>query len=179
MPRAHHFLPWEVRKKIFAWFEHLHPSANPNRGRLSGTAQSLTFGHRQEEDQIVGCVIKRTTDQKFDRLISLVHELAQNAVGPMLPYLGFQILKLGVGQNLNQHRDYHNHPEYQVHQVTPVTQGEWYPITLYTPGKFDRLTAQDWDILAQAGFPIYLYKPLPARMRRLTTPSCREYHSGI
>ena len=43
--------------------------------------------------------------------------------------------------------------------------------TLYTPGKLDRLTAQDWDVLAKAGFPIYLYEPLPARMRRLTTPS--------
>ena len=58
-----------------------------------------------------------------------------------------------------------------MHKVTPVTQGERYSITLYTPGKLDRLTAQDWDILAKAGFPIYLYEPLPARMRRLTTPS--------
>ena len=41
----------------------------------------------------------------------------------------------------------------------------------YTPGKLDRLTAQDWDVLAKAGFPIYFYEPLPARMRRLTTPS--------
>ena len=144
--------------------------------------------------------------------MTLVHELALNAVGPMLPYLGFQleILKLGEGQSLNQHRDYHNHPDYPnhtmkfgkykggslkmmrdgqwyshdtenqwlsfdalkvVHKVTPVTQGERYSITLYTLGKLDRLTAQDWDILAKAGFPIYLYEPLPARMRRLTTPS--------
>ena len=58
-----------------------------------------------------------------------------------------------------------------VQQVTPVTSGERYSITLRTPGKFDRLTAQDWDILAKAGLPIYLYEPLPARMRRLTTPS--------
>ena len=49
-----------------------------------------------------------------------------------------------------------------VHQVAPVTYGERYS---------NRLTAQDWDILAQAGFPIYLYEPLPAKMRRLTTPS--------
>ena len=35
----------------------------------------------------------------------------------------------------------------------------------------ERLTAQDWDLLAKAGFPIYLYEPLPARMRRLTTPT--------
>ena len=34
-----------------------------------------------------------------------------------------------------------------VHQFTPVTEGEWYSITLYTPGKLDRLTAQDWVIL--------------------------------
>ena len=33
------------------------------------------------------------------------------------------------------------------------------------------MTAQDWDNLARAGFPIYLYEPLPAKMRRLTTPS--------
>ena len=58
-----------------------------------------------------------------------------------------------------------------VHRVQPVTGGYRYSITLYTPGKLERLTAQDWDILAKAGFPIYLYEPLPARMRRLTTPT--------
>ena len=52
-----------------------------------------------------------------------------------------------------------------------MTKAERYSITLYTPGKLGRLTAQDWDSLAKAGFPIYLYEPLPARMRRLTTPS--------
>ena len=30
-----------------------------------------------------------------------------------------------------------------VHQVTPLTKGERYSVTLYTPGKLDRLTAQD------------------------------------
>ena len=128
----------------------------------------------------------------------------------MLPYLGFQILRLGPGQNLNQHRDYHNHADYPnhtmkfgkytggslqmlrdgqwhsydterqwmsfdalkvVHRVTPVVKGARYSITLHTPGKLDRLTAQDWDNLARTGFPIYLYEPLPAKMRRLTTPS--------
>ena len=58
-----------------------------------------------------------------------------------------------------------------VHRVTPVQTGVRYSITLYTPGKLDRLTAQDWDILARKGLPIYLYEPLPAKMRRLTTPS--------
>ena len=52
-----------------------------------------------------------------------------------------------------------------------MTSGSRYSITLYTPGKLERLTAQDWDILAKAGFPIYLYEPLPARMRRRMTPS--------
>ena len=58
-----------------------------------------------------------------------------------------------------------------VHRVKPVISGFRYSITLYTPGKLERLTAQDWDMLAKAGFPIYLYEPLPARMRRLMTPS--------
>ena len=155
-------------------------------------------------------MIKRTLDYQYNPLISLVHELAQNTAGPALPYLGIQILRLGVGQSLNRRRDYHNHPDYPnhtmkfgkysggslqmlrngqwhsydtenqwlsfdalkvVHQVTPVTKGERYSVTLQTPGKLDRLTAQDWDNLAKTGFPIYLYEPLPAKMRRLTTPS--------
>ena len=58
-----------------------------------------------------------------------------------------------------------------VHRVQPVTKGYRYSITLYTPGKLERLTAQDWDNLAKAGFPIYLHEPLPARMRRLATPT--------
>ena len=58
-----------------------------------------------------------------------------------------------------------------VHGGTPVVKGARYSITLYTPGKLDRLTAQDWDNLARTGFPIYLYGLLPAKMRRLTTPS--------
>ena len=49
-----------------------------------------------------------------------------------------------------------------VHRVQPVTRGCRCSITLYTPGKLERLTAQDWDLLAKAGFPIYLYEPLPA-----------------
>ena len=208
-PRTCHFLPGEVRRKIIEWFEHLHPSANPNRGRLSQTAQSLTFGAQTGRGSDRSCVIKRTNDYKFHQLMALVHELAQNAIGPMLPYLGFQILKLEEGQNLNQHRDYHNHPDYPnhtmkfgkyrrgslrmmrdgqwhsydtenqwlsfdalkvVHKVTQVTYGARCSITLYTPGKLERLTAQAWDILAKVGFPIYLYEPLPASIRRLTTP---------
>ena len=37
-PRTQHFIPNNVRKQIVEWFEHFHPPANPNRGRLSGTA---------------------------------------------------------------------------------------------------------------------------------------------
>ena len=40
-----------------------------------------------------------------------------------------------------------------VHRVTPVFTGARYSITLYTPGKLDRLTAQDWDNLATEGVP--------------------------
>ena len=35
-----------------------------------------------------------------------------------------------------------------VHKVTPVTKGARYSVTLFTTGKLDRLTAQDWDNLA-------------------------------
>ena len=170
------------------WFEELHPPSNPNRGRVSGTAQSLMFGAQPGRGSDRSCVIKRTlnTEYQYHGLIDLLHQWAQNAVGPALPYLGFQILNLGIGQNMNQHRDYHNHPDYPnhtmkfgkykggslqtlrdgtwhsydkenqwlsfdalkvVHQVTAVTWGERYSITLYTPGKLECLTAQDWDIL--------------------------------
>ena len=193
-----------------AMFDRLQPAPNANRGRLSDTALSLTFGAQTGRGSDRSCVIKRTLDPEYQTLISCVHQLAQNAAGSALPYLGIQILNLGEGQQLNQHRDYHNHPDYPnhtmkfgkyaggslqmlrygtwhsydidcqwlsfdalrfVHRVKPVTSGARYSITLYTPGKLERLTAQDWDILAKAGFPIYLYEPLPARMRRLMTRS--------
>ena len=167
--------------RIPSWCQHLHPSSNPNRGRLSGTAQFLTFGAQTGRGSDHSCVMKRTSDYQYCGLFDLVRQLAQNAVGPALPCLGFQILKLGAGQNLNQHRttttiDKENQwlsfdALKVVHQVTAVTCGERYSITLYTPGKLERLTAQDWDILGKEGFPIFLYEPLPAKMRRLATPS--------
>ena len=210
VPRTQHFVPSEARKNIMAQFDRLRATPNANRGRLSDTALSLTFGAQTGRGSDRSCVIKRTLDYEYQALISCVHQLAQNAAGSALPYLGIQILKLGKGQQLNQHRDYHNHPDYPnhtmkfgkyaggslqmlrygmwhsydidcqwlsfdalkfVHRVQPVTSGARYSITLYTPGKLERLTAQDWDLLAKAGFPIYLYEPLPARMRRLMTPS--------
>ena len=64
----------------------------------------MTFGAQTGRGSDRNCVIKRTTDYQFHVLITLMHQLAQSAVGPMLLYLGFQILKLGVGQNLNQHK---------------------------------------------------------------------------
>ena len=135
-PRTRHFLPSNVRKQIVEWFEHFHPPANPNRGRLSGTAPSLTFGAQTGRGSDRSCVIKRTNDHKFHPLMTLVHELAQNAVAPMLPYLGFQILRLGEGQSLNQHGDYHNHPDYPNHtmkfgkymggSLQMMRDGQWY-----------------------------------------------------
>ena len=210
VPHTMHFKSNDVRREIISWFEHFRPTPNLNRGRLSGSAVSLTFGAQTGRGSDRSCVIKRTLEHDYHPLITLVHEHAQNAAGSVLPYLGFQILRLGPGQNLNQHRDYHIHADYPnhtmkfgkytggslqmlrngqwhsydtecqwmsfdalkvVHRATPVGRGARYSITLYTPGKLDRLTAQDWDNLAKCGFPIYLYEPLPAKMRRLTTPS--------
>ena len=129
------------------------------------TQANLVSGHSWTE---LRDVLKRTTDYKYSGLISLVHQLAQNVNGPALPcrccamvngdydkenqWLSFDALKV-------------------VHQVTAVTWGERFSITLYTPGKLEHLTAQDWDTLAKEGFPIYMYEPLPAKMRRLTSPT--------
>ena len=209
VPRTQHFNPSEVRRSITKMFEYLKPSPNANRGRLSNVAVSLTFGAQTGRGSDCSCVIRRTLEPVYQDLISKVHEMAQNAAGAALPYLGIQILKLEAGQELNQHRDYHNHPDYPnhtmkfgnysggslqmlrhgkwhsydaenqwlsfdalkfVHRVQPVTEGCRYSITLYTPGKLERLTAQDWDKLGKAGFPIYLYEPLPAKIAGLPHP---------
>ena len=115
VPRTQHFVPTEVRKNIMATFDRLR--ATPNRGRLSDTALSLTFGAQTGRGSDRSCVIKCTLDYEYQTLISCVHQLAQNAAGSALPYLGIQILKLGKGQQLNQHRDYHNHPDYPNHTM--------------------------------------------------------------
>ena len=54
-----------------------------------------------------------------------------------------------------------------VHRVTPVTERVRYSVILCTPGKLERLTAEDWDCLGTLGFPIYLCNPEPFQMRRL------------
>ena len=59
---THHFSPKEVRKNIIDWYEHFHPTPNLNRGRLSGTAASLTFGAQTGRGSDRSCVIKRTLD---------------------------------------------------------------------------------------------------------------------
>ena len=69
-----------MRKEIIAWFEHFHPTPNLNRGRLSGSAASLTFGAQTGRGSDRSCAIKRTLDYDCHPLITLVHELAQNAV---------------------------------------------------------------------------------------------------
>ena len=117
VPRTQHFVPTEARKSIMAMFDRLRATPNASRGRLSGTALSLTFGAQTGRGSDRSCVIKRTLDPVYQELISRVHELAQNAAGAALPYLGIQILKLEAGQELNQHRDYHNHPDYPNHTM--------------------------------------------------------------
>ena len=103
-------------------------------------AKSLTFGAQPGRGSDDGCVIKRTLDPRYAQLIQLVHKLAQVVEGQALPYLVFQILKLEQGQVLNQHRDYHNHPD---------------------------LTPNDWDTLSRLGFPVYMYDVASLQMRRL------------
>ena len=98
---------------------------------------SLTFGAQTGRGSDRSCVIKRTLDHQFTPLITLVHELAQSTVGAMLPYLGFQILRLGEGQSLNQHRDYHNHRDDPNHtmkfgkylggSLQMLRNGQWHP----------------------------------------------------
>ena len=53
------------------------------------------------------------------------------------------------------------------HRVNEVISGYRYSITLYTPGKLDRLTPSDWDTLSRLGFPVYLYDVASMPMRRL------------
>ena len=118
VPPTQHFSPKEVRKNIIDWFEHFHP----------GTAASLTFGAQTGRGSDRSCVIKRALDYDYYPLIALVHELTQNAAGSMLPYLGFQILRLGPGQNLNQHRDCHNHADdeaWQIHRRLVANAQRW------------------------------------------------------
>ena len=43
------------------------------------------------------------------------------------------------------------------HRVTEVNAGNRYSITLFNPGKLERLTPTDWDSLTKFGFPVYLY----------------------
>ena len=117
VPRTQHFVPAEVRKSIMTMFDCLRVTPNANRGRLSNTALSLTFGAQTGRGSDHSCVIRRTLEPVYQELISKVHELAQNAAGAALPYLGIQILKLEAGQELNQHRDYHNHPDYPNHTM--------------------------------------------------------------
>ena len=45
-----------------------------------------------------------------------VQSLAQSTENS-LPYLEFQVLMLEAGQELNQHRDYHNHPDFPNHTL--------------------------------------------------------------
>ena len=110
-----HFAPSKARRAVMNLFGQLLPMPFPNRGRLSGTTKSLTFGAQTGRGSDNGCVINRTNDPKYGRLIDIVHKLAQAIDGPTLPYL--EILKLEKGQNLNQHRDYHNHPDYPNHTM--------------------------------------------------------------
>ena len=71
--RTKYIEPWKIRAKVIEWFEHLHPSANPNRGRLSGSAQSLTFGAQTGRGSDRSCVINRTNDYQRKMRLALCY----------------------------------------------------------------------------------------------------------
>ena len=106
--------PHHARKEIMRLFDEDQPKPNGNR---SGVAKSLTFGAQTGRGSNNGCVIKRTLGQRYVKLFCWPIHMAQSVVDNALPYLGFQILKLEKGQVLNQHRDYHNHPDYPNHTM--------------------------------------------------------------
>ena len=112
-----YFSPKKARRAVMTLFDLLHPTPNPNQGRLSRTAKSLTFGAHKGRGSDNGCVVNGTNDAKCTSLIEVVHQFEQAVDGPALPYLGFQVLKLEKGQSLNQHRDYHNHPDHPNHTM--------------------------------------------------------------
>ena len=87
VPKTQHFSPAEVRRSIVTMFEYLKPSPNPNRGRLSNAAVSLTFGAQTGRGSERSCVIRRTLEPVYQDLIFKVHELAQNAAGASLTLL--------------------------------------------------------------------------------------------
>ena len=69
VPHNMHFKPSDVRKEIVKWFEHFHPAPNHNRGRLSGSAASLTFGAQTGRGSDRSCVIKRTLEHDYHSLM--------------------------------------------------------------------------------------------------------------
>ena len=68
-------------------FNENQPKPNANRSRLSGVAKTLAFGAQTCRGSENGSVIKRTCDQRYSKLIRLVHQLAQSVVDSALPYL--------------------------------------------------------------------------------------------
>ena len=65
-----------VEKVISKTFENLQPQHNQNRSRLSGAAKTFTFRAQKIRGSEKGCVIKRTYDPKYGKLIHLVHSLS-------------------------------------------------------------------------------------------------------
>ena len=98
------FNPHQARNELMRLFDEK-PKPNANRSRLSGVAKTLIFGAQTGRGSEDGVVIKKTYEQKYTKLIQVVHQLAQSVVDNdnALPSLGFQILKLERGQDLNQH----------------------------------------------------------------------------
>ena len=85
-------------------------------------------------------------------------------------YMGgsLQMLRDGVWHSYDKDNVWLSFDALKVtHRVNEVLCGHRYSITLYIPGKLDRLTPGDWDTLSRLGFPVYLYEVASIHMRRL------------
>ena len=73
-----HFKPNKARQEVMRLFEVHHPPTNPNRWRLSRVAKSLIFGAQAGRGSDNSCVINRTHESKYARLIEVVHQLGHS-----------------------------------------------------------------------------------------------------
>ena len=63
------FNPHHARNETMRLFDENQPKPNANRSRLSGVAKTLTFGAQTGRGSENGCVIKRTYEQEYTKLI--------------------------------------------------------------------------------------------------------------
>ena len=158
-------------------FDSLHPQHHQNMSRLSGTAKTLTFGAQTGRGSEKGRLIRCTQESKCSRLIQLVHSLAQSTESS-LPHLRFQVLMLEAGQELNQHRDYHNYPDFPNHtlnfgefsggRLEMLREGAWNSYARTMVGcSFDALKVVHWVTPVTEGVRYSVTLHTPGKQERL------------